>query len=476
MNQSPGFVLNTRKRAKSGPGLSLPTLVILGAVAVYCLVLRSRVTSGLFALMNRGLDWLTRETRVLHLPLAGGDEKDLFFFLLPLGVLLGWGMIAAFLQRRVWFPVLCWAAGAAALCLGLGTPGWVLLLCLGLTLVFHLNAVSGALSWRSCLAALLCLALGLGLLPLSGTLPQSDLKRDLAAAWHSLRYDSSSNAMPEGRLQNLPALSKSGDAALDVTMEVPQKLYLRGFVGETYTSKGWEPLSGDTLAEYEDLFYWLHREGFYGQGATGQAVALTSQEENAALTIRTRSACSARVYLPYALAGDAFLNPMSLEDATAPAQGKDMTLSYYPGSVPEWYEAQAALARKQDESKAYLSLESAYRAFVQAQYLQLTPEAAQAARTLFGGEAPAMTLAEIRQAVVDRLDQLITYDETVVTQIGNQDFLQYLTSVSRRGYSVHYATAATILLRYCGVPARYVEGYFLSDEDAQSPGPNRDPG
>ena len=41
-------------------------------------------------------------------------------------------------------------------------------------------------------------------------------------------------------------------------------------------------------------------------------------------------------------------------------------------------------------------------------------------------------------------------------------------SVTARGYSVHYATAAVLMLRYCGVPARYAEGYYLSGQDAAS--------
>ena len=49
---------------------------------------------------------------------------------------------------------------------------------------------------------------------------------------------------------------------------------------------------------------------------------------------------------------------------------------------------------------------------------------------------------------------------------GSGDFLQYTLERSGHGYSVHYATAAVLMLRYMGVPARYVEGYFLSAEDA----------
>lgn len=473
MKQSPGFVRNTGKKASPGPDLTLPTLVILAAVLVYCLALGSRVHSGLLALGNRFLSWLTRTTRILHLPLAGGEDKNLIFILLPLGLLLLWAGIAAFRQKRAWFPALCWALGAAALCLGVLPCGWVLFLCLGLTLLFHLRRVPDAFSWRSALAAALCLALSLSLLPLAGALPQSHLRQELASAWHSLRYDSPGNAMPEGRLQDLSSLAKSGTAAMDVTMEVPQKLYLKGFVGETYTGSGWESLSGDTLADSGDLFYWLHREGFYGQSALGQAVGLTSQEASAAMTIVNRSACSARAYIPYALADNSYLDPMALGDAGIRAQGVEATLRYYPGSVPQWYEAQADLSREQDEHKAYLSLESAYDDFVQAQYLQLTSESAQAARSLLGGQVQAMTLAEIRQAVLDGLDRNLSYDETVETRIGTMDFLQYLTSVTRRGYSVHYATAATLMLRYCGVPARYVEGYFLSAEEAKDLAPGQ---
>ena len=49
---------------------------------------------------------------------------------------------------------------------------------------------------------------------------------------------------------------------------------------------------------------------------------------------------------------------------------------------------------------------------------------------------------------------------------GDTDFLTYALERSGSGYSVHYATAAALMLRYFGVPARYVEGYFLSAEEA----------
>ena len=42
------------------------------------------------------------------------------------------------------------------------------------------------------------------------------------------------------------------------------------------------------------------------------------------------------------------------------------------------------------------------------------------------------------------------------------DFAQWFLEESETGYCVHFATAATVLLRAAGIPARYVEGYMIT--------------
>lgn len=42
-----------------------------------------------------------------------------------------------------------------------------------------------------------------------------------------------------------------------------------------------------------------------------------------------------------------------------------------------------------------------------------------------------------------------------------KDFAQWFLENSETGYCIHYATAATVLLRAAGIPARYVEGYAV---------------
>ncbi len=46
-----------------------------------------------------------------------------------------------------------------------------------------------------------------------------------------------------------------------------------------------------------------------------------------------------------------------------------------------------------------------------------------------------------------------------------EDVVGYFLSEQDRGYCMHYASAATLLLRYIGTPARYCEGYVLQASD-----------
>ena len=43
----------------------------------------------------------------------------------------------------------------------------------------------------------------------------------------------------------------------------------------------------------------------------------------------------------------------------------------------------------------------------------------------------------------------------------NEDFVKYFLESQKRGYCSHYASAAALILRYLGIPTRYVEGYCI---------------
>lgn len=111
------------------------------------------------------------------------------------------------------------------------------------------------------LCAALCLLIGLSCQDKLNT----DMVETMQTQLHQRHYDSDTNSMPEGNLKNLPAWNKSDTPALEVTMEQPEKVYLRGQVYDTYTGANWKAADTEETAQYEDLFYWLHEAGFYGQ-------------------------------------------------------------------------------------------------------------------------------------------------------------------------------------------------------------------
>src|SRR5699024_6138055 len=68
------------------------------------------------------------------------------------------------------------------------------------------------------------------------------------------------------------------------------------------------------------------------------------------------------------------------------------------------------------------------------------------------------------ELVKDYLEKTINYNESPKRLYRNRDFLSYIIEESREGYAPHYATTGTLLFRYLGIPARYVEGYLVTPD------------
>lgn len=140
------------------------------------------------------------------------------------------------------------------------------------------------------------------------------------------------------------------------------------------------------------------------------------------VTVTNLSACGAQAYLPTGLADNALLEPDRIGDRVAKAPGKTYSYSCAVGGLRDWYAAQQALADDPDGAAQWLTLDEGYRAFAEAQFLELTPEAAGAAQALLGSEMQGKTLPEILQAIRQTLTEHFVYDESVSTQNGTQDF------------------------------------------------------
>ncbi len=109
-----------------------------------------------------------------------------------------------------------------------------------------------------------------------------------------------------------------------------------------------------------------------------------------------------------------------------------------------------------------LSLKSARRTDIpDSRYTELPAEVKAWATTLVkelttGIKSEQEKIQQIRQYI----HRSVQYSAVATHMDGSHtDFVKWLLEERKNGHSVHYATAATVLLRAAGIPARYVEGY-----------------
>jgi hypothetical protein len=124
-----------------------------------------------------------------------------------------------------------------------------------------------------------------------------------------------------------------------------------------------------------------------------------------------------------------------------------------------------------DGQKAFLQAENVYRAFVRDQYLELSAEEGDLIhQAFFNGDGWEDTdqIYTITSRIRTVLRILASYTDTPKTVPAGQDFLKWFMQEGHEGNSAYFATAAVLAYRGAGIPARYVEGYLLTEEKAKA--------
>ncbi|MEG1774070.1 MAG: transglutaminase-like domain-containing protein, partial [Oscillospiraceae bacterium] len=378
------------------------------------------------------------------------------------------------------------------------------LLALGVALLFC-RALSGSaevpdhggilLSILAAFSALLILcAAASALLPASATQGLERVldrqQRAISSGFSALRYGRPRpGALPEGSFLAKDR-TPSGKTALEITMSEPKPIYLRGYVGQTCTALGWKP--PDRAAQYEAnaLFDRMQRGGFFPQTQVAALADLLGGEEKPApvgLEINNLAAGRAAVYTPYGLlsAEEEGLFADRLGEAALPSDGLFGARQYRFLLLPGVEGRPAALdaereRQTQQPDKAlqrYLSQEGNYRRFVYEQYTGLSTEDAALLTDRLGpaGETGKSHLAydDARRNILALLGKRLTYTDQPEPFDGEGSFLHFTLEEQPSGNALHYATAAVLMLRHYGIPARYVEGYVVTPGDLADARPDQ---
>jgi hypothetical protein len=256
-----------------------------------------------------------------------------------------------------------------------------------------------------------------------------DLSEAVLQEVHTKRYETKYTTLPEGRLE---PIRQSDSVALIVTMEKPEVLYLRGFTGTKFRDGRWQPLNNETLAQNQDLLYWLNSREFDPRAQFEAAASIQETQENTVI-VQNVGACGAYRYITFTIRGDDRLDPENLTD-TAKGTRYDSFTTVYDGAamLPQ------LLKELQSESNRYLQAEAAYRDFVEEYYLTV-PEGLAVKMQPYWEKAAGMDAQAAVKSVLENC-----YPEGI-------------------RHDPYYATAAVLTLRHFGIPARYAEGYITPE-------------
>ncbi len=295
-------------------------------------------------------------------------------------------------------------------------------------------------------------------------------------------YYGKKSVLPEGDFNGLAAFKPKEEPVLEIIMDKPDSLYLKGFVGSRFQENRWENLTRETLFAQRDLFYWLNEEEFHGEAQLALLEnTLAPEASSHQMTIRRTSSRKKGVYTPYEVVYEKEREKRSREIS-------DVSLSFLqkgergpvqfqvmPNEVKRYTTLGRDLERGKKENNSlvmdYLKKESHYNKFVYDAYLELDAGDETLLKNLLGEydlkEGIHLPYDKVKEKILRSLYDLVYYNEEAVFPKGQGSFLQSFLETQQEGYSVHYATAATLMFRYYGIPARYVEGVLVTPEDVE---------
>lgn len=289
------------------------------------------------------------------------------------------------------------------------------------------------------------------------------------------------------KLGNVKGIRYSGRIIADIeAADQPHRLYLRSWTGGDYGSNQWKDLPDGRYESVAHLFEKNQGE-WYDQGAWLMEVIARSPALSQSLSNYMKDDESVEglkkdfnvdaVYektpfflLPY---DTSFGAPLFAYDRS-PMSREGKAYSTYLWNLPAG--ALLSMMEKENSSdpyfRTYLGAEKEYRRFVYDHYLDI-PDAVKQGLAALGPVPPARSLSEKRQRVEDIrrfLAENYSYTRSPGKTPAGKDFITYFLTESKKGYCTSFASAAVMLLRASGIPARYAAGLTVgADEIKDAP-------
>ena len=325
------------------------------------------------------------------------------------------------------------------------------------------SAAPVVMSWATG-SVIACMLIAIALLP--GMQSWSNqIRENVHERIHEEKYETKYTTLPEGDFSDYEKKEQKAKQALAVTMENPQQMYLRGFTGAVFTGDTWEPLDTQSLAKNKDLLYWLNLNAF-NQNAQFDAAASYAGLNQNTITIQNIGACSYYRYVPFSLGKGTLTQPENLNTDGVYGDGeRSYVYTVTAGTTDEIMKVLTHLQTSDDPVVLqYRKAESGYRQFISHYYLQVPAEVKDLLQEQWDeiaaryGSANNLTQQQAQECTLIFLSRCFPEE-------GTPEDMELPLQMAE-GTTFQYATVAAMTLRYFGIPARYAEGYVISQEMA----------
>lgn len=297
-----------------------------------------------------------------------------------------------------------------------------------------------------------------------------------------LRFDrltgEKTRALPEGDLRENRPMEYTEAQTLQVTMRTAQPMHLRGFIGGWYEDGHWERApEGAYAGDYLGITEWLKQQDFI-PWLQGGAIGRMNGGVPFEVSVVNTGASSRYIYMPYETAPEEDAAPDKADyrkDFGCFASGIRGQRSYrfraYPSDIWDYSEGQLGelrqAVRKSPDWPAYADAEAVYRKFVYETYLPMEEDAARLVESAGIESCDEKSIEYTLNYIRRMFEKDYTRDLQAEQAPDGEDPLACFLSRSHAGNDMLFATAAALMFRHTGVPARYAEGYYIPPEETQ---------
>lgn len=305
-----------------------------------------------------------------------------------------------------------------------------------------------------------------------------EARKDVVEKIHEIRYGKT--WFPEGNLYQADELKDAGGKELlSVISEQEKTLYLKAFVGGIYQNGKWEQLSDSEYGgENAGMLEWLKKKHFspLTQSAAYYKVGKEKDIKENQVKIEVKNGSRDYFYAPASLEKVTSGKIKEKQDQGLETTGltgeSNYTFKEISGVRPSELTVAADWVEnpQNKKQKQYSAAEAVYRQFVYDHYTVVDKKMYALIDEIFwenyssDSDGIYSALTQIRKVLKEQYQ----YTERTDMKKSGSDPLRYFLKDSCEGNEMLYASAAVEAFRVHGIPARYVEGYYIPSEDIGS--------